>query len=540
MNYKGYFLGLILLLSCFGVMAQSIPAPQPDLPKNWYLLDQKKDGYAGISLDSAYLFVKNKKSKPVLVAIIDSGVDTLQKDLQGILWVNPREKPSNGKDDDHNGYIDDRHGWDFLGGKNGKADIDETSEEIRGYYKLVDKYRNATGPIDGNQKEYDYWLKVKAIRDTTISHSTRDLEYLRPELSALMISNGFIKKALKLPAAGSFSMKDLDSIQSKNDTIVESKLVWSEVFQQEGTSSTNVAVLKDISEYVKKLNNDLNPDLGNRKEIVGDDPDVNDGKPYGNNILDYSNASHGTGVAGLIGAKRNNGYGIDGVADNVKIMVLMAVSNGDEYDKDIANAIKYAVDNGAKVINMSFGKRISPHKDWLDAMYKYAADKDVLLVHASGNENLNTDSVQEYPNATFLDGTVHDSNVIEVGASASKLDTALAASFSNYGKKTVDVFAPGVKVTSIDLGAEFDTADGTSFSAPIVTGIAALILEYYPKLSAAQVKEAIVQSVTPLTGVIVYKPGTSQKVDFSTLSKSGGIVDAYKALEYASKMKGER
>jgi len=517
-----------------------MPAPQPDLPKNWYSLDPNKDGYAGINLDSAYLFVKNKKSKPVLVAIIDSGVDTLQKDLQGILWVNPHEKPSNGKDDDHNGYVDDTHGWDFLGGKNGKADIDETSEEIRSYYKLIDKYRNATGPIDGNQKEYDYWLKVKAIRDTTINHSTRDLEYLKPELSALMISNGFIKMALKLPADGSFSMKDLDSIKSKNDTIAESKLVWSEVFQQEGTSSTNVAVLKDISEYVKKLNNDINPDLGNRAEIVGDDPDVNDGKPYGNNILDYSNASHGTGVAGLIGAKRGNGYGIDGVADNVKIMVLMAVSNGDEYDKDIANAIRYAVNNGAKIINMSFGKRLSPHKDWLDAMYKYAAEKDVLLVHASGNENLNTDSVQEYPNATFLDGTVHDDNVIEVGASGPKLDTTLAADFSNYGKKTLDVFAPGVKVTSIDLRAEFDTADGTSFSAPIVTGIAALILEYYPKLSAAQVKQAIMASATPLTGVMVNKPGTHQKVDFTTLCRSGGIVNAYKALEFASKMKGER
>ena len=158
------------------------------------MLDENKDGYAGINLDSAYLFVKNKKSKPVLVAIIDSAaLIHYKKTLQDILWVNPREKPSNGKDDDHNGYIDDRHGWNFLGGKNGKADIDETSEEIRGYYKLVDKYRNATGPIDGNQKEYDYWLKVKAIRDTTVNHSTRDLGYLRPELSALMISNGFIK-----------------------------------------------------------------------------------------------------------------------------------------------------------------------------------------------------------------------------------------------------------------------------------------------------------------------------------------------------------
>jgi cell wall-associated protease len=135
---------------------------------------------------------------------------------------------------------------------------------------------------------------------------------------------------------------------------------------------------------------------------------------------------------------------------------------------------------------------------------------------------------------------VHADNVIEVSASGPRLDTTLAAAFSNYGKNTVDVFAPGAKVTSIDAGAEFDTADGTSFSAPIVTGIAALILEYYHKLSAAQIKQAIMQSATPLTGVMVNKPGTNQKVDFTTLSKSGGIVNAYKALEAASKMKGER
>lgn len=529
----------VFLLPAMGTYAQA-PLLQPDLPKNWHTLDLKADGYFGISLNEAYQFLKGKKSKTVLVAIIDSGVDTLQQDLQGILWVNPNEKPGNGKDDDHNGYIDDVHGWNYLGGKNGKADIDETSEEVRGYYKLHDKYRNANAETAVDKKEYAYWLKVKAIHDSTIAKSTNDLQFLRPEASALMVSNGFIKKALNLGPAGTFTIKDLDKIQSKNDTIVQSKLVWTQVFQQEGTGTNNVAVLKDVSDYIKKLNNIINPDLNYRKDIVGDDPDINDGKPYGNNILQYNDAQHGTGVAGLIGAKRNNGYGIDGVADNVKIMVLKALGDGDEYDKDVANAMRYAIDNGAKIINMSFGKMLSPHKDWIDAVYKYAAEKDVLLVQASGNDNYNTDSIPQYPNDTFLDGTVHAENVIDVGASGPRLDTTLAASFSNYGKNSVDVFAPGAKVTSIDLGTEFDTADGTSFSAPIVTGIAALILEYYPKLSAAQIKQAIMESATPLTGTMLNKPGTIQKVDFTTLCKSGGIVNALKALEAASKMKGKR
>lgn len=522
-------------------MAQKLPSAPNDPPQDWHTLDLKTDGYFGISLNQAYELIKGKKSKSVLVAIVDSGVDTLQKDLQGVLWVNPKEKPGNGKDDDHNGYIDDIHGWNFLGGKNGKADLNETSEEIRYYYKLKGKYANVTSAPAGDEKEYAYWLTVKARRDSTTAKSIKELAELQPDMSALMVTNGYIKKALNLGPNASFTIKDLDKISSTNDTLVQSKYVWSLVLQQEGRTATNVSTLKDMSEYIEKLNNDITPNLTERKEIVGDDPDVNDGKPYGNNILKYTDASHGTGVAGLIGAKRNNGYGIDGVADNVHIMVLKAIPNGDEYDKDIVNAIHYAVDNGAKIINMSFGKYLSPHKDWVDEAFKYAASKDVLLVQASGNDNLNVDSVPQYPNDTFLDGSATDAdNMINVGASASLADTSLASNFSNYGLKNVDVFAPGVKVTSIDTDAEFNTADGTSFASPIVTGIAALLLEYYPKLSAAQLKQIIMQSATPLKGTMVYKPGTKQLVDFTTLCKSGGIVNAYKALEIASKMKGER
>jgi cell wall-associated protease len=532
--------GVILLMS-LGTRAQTMPPPPPDPPRNWHTLDLKTDGYFGISLNEAYDFVKSKKSKPVLVAIIDSGVDTLQKDLQGILWVNPKEKPANGKDDDHNGYVDDVHGWNFLGGKNGKADLHETSEEIRYYYKLKDKYANATAATPGNEKEYAYWLKVKGSRDSTLKKSTAELSELQPEMSVLMVTNGYIKKALNLGPNGTFSAKDLDNIHTINDTLTQSKYVWGLVLQQEGSTSTNASALKDMSEYIEKLTNDVSPNLTERKETVGDDPDVNDGKPYGNNILKYNDASHGTGVAGLIGAKRGNGYGIDGVADNVHIMVVKAVNGGDEYDKDIANAIHYAVDNGAKVINMSFGKRLSPHKDWVDEAFKYAASKDVLLVQASGNDNLNVDSVPQYPNDTFLDGSSTDAdNVVNVGASGPLEDTTLASNFSNYGAKGVDVFAPGVRVTSIDTDAEFNTADGTSFASPVVTGIAALLLEYYPKLSAAQLKQVIMESATPLKGTMVYKPGSKQLVDFTTLCKSGGIVNAYKALEIASKMKGER
>jgi cell wall-associated protease len=528
-----------LFISSTG-FAQQLTKPEPDPPKNWHQMDLKADGFYGVSLNQAYLFLKGKKSKTVIVTTIDSGIDTAQKDLQSVLWVNPKEIPANGKDDDHDGYIDDVHGWNFLGGKDGKIDYTETTEEVRQYFKLKDKYVGITTPPPGKEKEFLFWQSVKANYDTTITKAKAEIKDLSMEVNVLSATNGYLKRELKLKSDQTFNIKDLNRITTTNDTINQSKTVWQSVFSQIGESTDNAKVLKDITEYYAKLNNSINPDLDARVRIVADDPDVRESKPYGNNVLKSPDASHGTGVAGLIGAVRNNGYGIDGIADNVRIMSIKAVPNGDEYDKDIANAIHYAVDHGAEVINMSFGKKISPHKDWVDEAFKYAASKDVLLVMASGNDNHDMDVKPEFPNDTYLDGSKTD-NVISVGASGSKKDETLAAPFSNYGKNNVDVFAPGVKVTSLDMDAEFNTADGTSFASPIVAGIAALILEYYPDLSASQVKHAIMESAIPLTGTMVLLPGSKdKKVDFTTLSKTGGIVNAARALEIASKMKGER
>lgn len=520
-------------------IGQQMPKTAPDPPKNWHTLDLKTDGFYGISLKQAYLFLKGKKSKTVIVTTIDSGIDTTQNDLKSILWVNPKEIPNNGIDDDHDGFVDDVHGWDFLGGKGGKVNFTETTEEVRQYHQLKSKYNGVTTAPAGKEKEFAFWEKVKTNYDSTMSKSQNEIKELTQEVNVLSATNYYVKRELKLQSDQTFNLADLTKIHTTNDTVNQSKTVWESVFLQIGDHTNNAKVIKDITEYYAKQNNNINPDLDARARIVGDNPDVNDGKPYGNNVLKNADASHGTGVAGLIGAVRNNGYGIDGVADNVRIMAIKAVPNGDEYDKDIANAIRFAVDHGARIINMSFGKKVSPHKDWVDEAFKYAAAKDVLLVMASGNDNQDVDEKPEFPNDTYLDGSTTD-NVISVGASGPKPDTTLAASFTNYGKNNVDVFAPGVKVTSVDMDAEFNTADGTSFSSPIVSGIAALILEYYPDLSAKQVKHAILESATPVTGKMVIKPGTKEKVDFASLSKTGGIVNAYKALEIASKMKGER
>ena len=531
------FGAIFLSLNSFG---QQLPKTEPDPPKNWHQMDLTTDGFYGISLNQAYQFLKGKKSKTVIVTTIDSGIDTTQTDLKTILWVNPKEIPGNGIDDDQDGLIDDVHGWDFLGGKDGKIDYTETSEEVRQYFKLKSKYAALTTAPAGESKQYAFWLSVKANYDSTFNKAQSEMKELTTEVNVLSATNYYIKRELKLQSDQTFNKKDLDRITTANDTIAQSKTVWQSVFSQIGDSTTNAKVLKDLTEYYARQNNTISPDLDSRARIVGDDPDIQDGKPYGNNILKSPDASHGTGVAGLIGAVRGNGYGIDGVADNVRIMSVKAVPNGDEYDKDISNAIRYAVDHGARVVNMSFGKKISPHKVWVDDAFKYAASKDVLLVMASGNDNQDVDAKPEFPSDTYLDGTTTD-NVINVGASGPRKGEKLAAAFSNYGKVNVDIFSPGVKVTSIDEDAEFNTADGTSFSSPIVAGIAALIMEYYPELSARQVKQAILASANSLKGTMVIKPGTKdEKVDFSTLSKTGGIVNALKALQVASKMKGER
>jgi cell wall-associated protease len=534
----GVLLSGALFIS-FNATAQVAPKAPAELPKNWHLLDLKTDGYFGISLNQAYQFVKGKKSKTVVIATIDSGIDTAQADLKPVLWTNTKEIPGNGIDDDKNGYIDDIHGWNFLGGPGGKCDFTETTEEIREYNRLKGKYENVTSPPAGSEKEFAYWETVKLTHDATLTKSKTEIDQLQPIMNALMATSGYIKKALNLKSDASFKKADLAKITTTSDTVKQSKAVWLSVFEQQGGDDNNAKIINDLSEYLAKLNNDVNPDLDARKRIVGDNPDAQDGKPYGSNLVKFADAEHGTGVAGLIGAVRNNKYGIDGVADNVRIMAIKAVPNGDEYDKDIANAIHYAVDNGARIINMSFGKKLSPHKAWVDEAFKYAAAKNVLLVQASGNDNQDVDVKPQFPNDTFADGSGTDAdNVICVGASADKLNTTLAGSFSNYGKKNVDVFAPGVKVTSVNMDAEFNTADGTSFASPITAGIAALVLEYYPKLSAKQLKQVILESATPLTGTMVLKPGSqTDQVDFTTLSKTGGIVNAYKALVAASKLK---
>ncbi|UKJ06562.1 S8 family peptidase [Solitalea lacus] len=452
--------------------------------QGWHLKDKASDNVPGISLQKAYDFLKEHRYKvnPVIVAVIDNGVDTTHEDLKNVLWRNNREIAGNGKDDDGNGYVDDVCGWNFLGNKEGKNLTTESSEKDRENQRAYQSLRSKWDKFDDSsssslsvneQKEYSVWKQAS--------------------------------QAINNPAYVS--------------------------------SDSAVSVMMQLHKSYDKVNK-------RRKDLVGDNwEDIND-RNYGNPTVGAGNPKHGTHVAGTIAAERNNNLGMDGIADKARIMPIRAIPDGDERDKDVALSIRYAVDNGARVVNMSFGKDFSPQKQWVDDAVKYAQAHDVLLIHASGNEGVNVDTSQRYPSPFFINADYSATNFITVGASDVK--PSALASFSNYGKKVVNVFAPGTNIyATISKKNKYEFMDGTSMAAPVVSGIATIIREYFPRLSARQVKYVIEQSVVKPVDKVT-KPGLRrpkgvqpEKVELNDICTSGGIVNAYEAVKLAATLKGE-
>ena len=518
------------------------------VPKGWHLLDQKASGFYGISLDKAYDFVKAKKlkSKPVIVAVLDTGIDTTHEDLKTVLWVNTKEIPGNGVDDDKNGYVDDINGWNFLGGKDGRNIKTDSYEEARVYHRFKTKYDGKE--IDEKTLtpdelfEYQLWKRAEKKINGGDGGELIDITELKTVLRKVEEGNAVLKKALgKDVYTGkelkAFTTTDVEVRRAKNNVLA----LMEGNDMLESTNTDFVEGFADfVNEEIKKAEAKEKVPKPYREEIVKDNyEDFND-KFYGNNDIMASTSMHGTHVSGLIGAARNNGKGINGVADNVKIMMVRMLADGDEHDKDIALAIRYAVDNGASIINMSFGKAYSPEKKWVDDAVRYAESKGVLLIHAAGNESKNIDKEFNFPCPAFQFDNNRPSNWITVGASGDPKTGGLAAYFSNYGKNEVDVFAPGVSTYSTEPGTNgYGNLQGTSFSSPIVAGMAAFILNYYPNLSAKQVKYVIEKSAT-VPNVKVTKPGTNEQVNLSDICKTGGVANAYEAIKLAATLKGER
>jgi len=532
-----FFLLLITGLVFTNGFAQT--SVKTDVPRGWHLLSKQTSGYYGIGLDKAYDFLKGKKSTPVIVAVIDSGVDTTHEDLKPILWHNPGEIPGNGIDDDKNGYVDDVYGWNFLGGRDGKDVKEDSYEAARVYHAYKDKFENVTDPSTlskEDQDKYNMWARAK--QDVVGEVDMSLLERYQQIEKDMIVGDSIIQLDLKKKE---YSCKELEGYNPSSITAQKLKQTMTYICSlNKNNDITNEQILDDLQGEIRKMESAEKAPPDYRGDIVKDNyNDFND-RFYGNNDVMANTPFHGTHVSGIIAAARNNGLGIDGIADNVKIMMVRAVPDGDEHDKDIALAIRYAVDNGAKVINMSFGKGFSPQKEWIDDAVRYAQSKGVLLVHAAGNDAADIDTAWNFPTPVYKTDGKRASNWITVGASGDPQLGGLAASFSNYGKKEVDVFAPGVKIYStIPGGDTYGEAQGTSMASPVVAGVAALILEYYPNLSAEQVKYAIEKSsVKPDLKVKV--PGGDSDVDMTELSTTGGLLNAYEAVKLASTLKGER
>ena len=507
-------------------------------PENWFNLDPYTNKINGVSTERTYNeLLKGKKSTTVIVGVIDSGVDFNHEDLKEIMWTNPKEIAGNGIDDDKNGYIDDIHGWNFLGGKDGKNVEKETVELTRIYKDLKKKYdgKDEKTIASADKKEYKQYVDIKSKYEQKLDEAQKQLTQINFVNEMFVGLNLEIKDQLNVDSVKAPQLKKYKAKDKKQEGL----LAYAQMILSQDTTLTVDYLLKQLEEAQDHFNDQIkynyNMDYDPRG-IVGDDYKNPYEKSYGNNDCNGPNSLHGTHVAGIIAAIRTNNIGVKGVADNVRIMSVRAVPDGDERDKDVANAIIYAVDNGAKVINMSFGKAFPYDKAVVDKAVKYAESKDVVLVHAAGNDGLDVNKNIFYPCRKFANGKKAN-NWVEVGALNWKKDTELPANFSNYGKKTVDVFAPGVDIYSTKNGGGYLNESGTSMASPVTAGVAAVIRSYYPNLTAKQVKKIIEKSTDKdYKDQKVKRPGDKAEVKFSDLSNTGGVVNLYNAIKMAEKM----
>ena len=488
--------------------------------KRWGHADLMKDTVPGMSVDRAYeeLLGNLKARENVIVAVLDSGIDLNHEDLDGVLWNNADETPGNGKDDDNNGYIDDVNGYNFLG------------ESLKEQLEMARILRLGLG---------DQSLQSRAREELDSEYQEASLAKQRYEQIYQAVTNAdqAVKKEL---GKSSYAKEDIEGLQTTDPVILQHVGVLKQMFNFGASIDEILGHIKEGLDYFStQLNYHLNVDF-NGREVVGDDPyDINS-RDYGNgNPLNRAEEeSHGTHVAGIIAAERGNGLGVDGVADYVQIMSVRTVPDGDEYDKDVALAIRYAADNGARIINASFGKSYSPNKEWVYEAIKYAARKNVLIVHAAGNDGLNLDDPANanFPNDQEATGPEFADNVLTVGSLDSSYGAEMVSSFSNYGASNVDIFAPGGGIYSTMPGNEYAFQGGTSMAAPAVSGVAALILSRFPKLSAVQVKKIIMQSGLPVKTPVIVSGDADLSKSFTEISRSGKIANAYNALILADQV----
>ena len=518
----------------FVVNAQKKSVLSEEELKTWWQKDIIEDTIPGISLDRAYReLIQNKKGEEVIVAVLDTKIDISHEDIKGQLWINIDEIPNNNIDDDYNGYIDDINGWNFLGNNNGEDMLYELVEVAR----IVQKYQNDFTDMPeedltiAQNELFDTYQKALSIYNDQKHKALEQKERADKAYVDFISAKDFMKPYFK---GEKMKIKSLDSLKKVEPKLADYVDFFKELIEYDITE-------KDYDYSRDYYNNELlmyNIDDDERK-ILRDGNSNFENNNYGNNILDGEVPfEHSIGVSGILAATRNNQIGIDGFSNNIKLMPVIMVCSGDEHDKDVSKAIYYAVDNGADIINMSWGKDFSLYEELVRDALRYAADKNVLLVTGSGNDGRNIDIGQRRFPTDFYNDEEFISNFISVGASSHKMDSTFVTSFSNYGKVNVDVFAPGENIYTTKSRNTYKTSRGTSYSSPIVSGIAALLKSYYPKLTAVELKKIIMDSGTSIDiNVIVKKAdGSKELVTFTELSKTGKIVNAYNALKMAEEV----
>jgi subtilisin family serine protease len=485
-------------------------------------------------------------SDDIIVAVIDSGVDVNHEDLQGKIWTNANEISNDGLDNDNNGYIDDVFGWNFIGGKDGMANIVEDASvkngkrlikgkpeaqvgndtlEITRELVRMKKLKASVESLGENltTTQADYYATLKKEVDDNVANATQVVATYTARQTLYKESEAILKAA----GVSVMTVEAVRAVVPADPAVAQAK---AEMLKLLANGLTEARITRVLDAYTAQVEYNYNESF-NPRTIVGDNYSDLSEIGYGNNDVIGPDSSHGTHVSGSIAATRDNTIGIKGVATNVKIMAVRVVPNGDERDKDVANGIRYAVDNGAKIINMSFGKAFSPSKHYVDEAVRYAQSKGVLLVHAAGNSNQNNDTAPNFPNRHDKALKTEFSNWLEIGASGFEKGLALPAEFSNYGKKSVDLFAPGVDILSTTPDNSYDTYSGTSMAAPSTSGAAALALSFNPSLDAEALRSLLLDTSRRYPKLQVNLPGTETPVLFSSLSTTGTIVDAFEAVK---------
>ena len=541
------FLFISALAFSFSLAAQS----PSKAPSNWFNLSYATDHVHGVRTEQTYKeLVKDKKADTIIVAVLDGGVDYNHEDLKSVMWHNPGEIPGNGIDDDKNGYIDDIYGWNFIGNKSGENVQYDNLELVRLLRPLDKKYKgfNESTVPPSEKAEFLKYQEMKKKYNEELASNQKGLDQLTGAKKLIGGMNDDIKQQLNIDTVLYKDFLAYSPAQQYKGIYFALKLALK---NEDDWAQLNSEINEGYTQLYNIVNYNLNMDYDPRS-IVGDNYENADERYYGNPDVKGPDALHGTHVAGIIAANRFNNLGILGIATPVKIMAVRVVPNGDERDKDVANGIRYAVDNGAKIINMSFGKGYVYNKGAVDAAVKYAESKGVLLVHAAGNDNQNNDEITDYPNDHYEGGGIA-SNWIEVGALSWRDGKNIVAPFSNFGKTEVDVFAPGVDINSCKSNGGYLNESGTSMASPVTAGVAAVLMVYYPTLTPAEIKSIIEQSSDKsMAKKKVYVPGGKprmtkkrtakkglkrKKVKFSSLSKTGGMVDLYAAFQLAETMK---